>query len=306
MSHPLAVAIVNPSTGRRAVDDLTRLLCRELSKSYSLEVQLSEHAGHTTELARLAGRTANLVIAVGGDGTVSEVATGLLGSQARLGIIPVGSANVIARGLGIPHAAARAARLLCGPHDIRILDALRLGDRLALHMVGCGFDALMVEAAPKALKRAVAWFAYVPAALANVNEGPWRFEFTVDDYAHVATAKMILIANGSFILEPRFELGSGIRADDGKLDVLVFSPPNLVAATSVASRLALGQLEGSPHVEHYRGRTVQIHSDPPAPVEADGDAAGTTPITIEVVPAAMSVIVPRWLPGARPTRQSAG
>ena len=292
MTRPLAIAIVNPNTGRRSVNALVDALRDELSGCFRLVVRVTAHAGHAEELARLAAEATDTVIAVGGDGTVSQVATGLRGSGATLGIIPIGTANVIARGLGIPLDLGRAARLLCGPHEVRVLDALELGDRLALHVVGCGFDALMVEAAPRALKRAAAWFAYVPSALRNVNEGPWGFEITVDEQEVTTVAKMVLIANGSFVLQPRFELAQDIRADDGNLDVLVFSPPNLVAATATASRLALGQLEGSPHVQHYRGRFARVASEPVSPVECDGDADGTTPVEVRVLPKAIPIIVP--------------
>lgn len=295
---PLAVAIINPFTGRRAAGAIVSTLRRRLGRSYRLAIRVTKHPGHAEQLARVASRLATLVIAVGGDGTVAEVATGIVGSRARLAIVPTGTANVIARGLEIPLDPGRAAQVIAGPHDLRVLDALSAGDRIALHMIGCGFDALMVEAAPRALKRAAAWFAYVPAALRNVTEGPWAFRLTVDEQRAEIEAKMVLVANGSFVLQPRFALAPGIRTDDGALDVLVFSPPNLVAATALASRLALGQLEGSPHVQHFRGHRARIESDPPAPVEYDGNPRGTTPIDIEVLPAAIPIIVPPGEPGS--------
>lgn len=290
--RPAATAILNPVTGRRSAEDVEALMREILAPHLKLTIVRTRRPGDAIVLGRAAARQTECVIAVGGDGTVSEVAAGILGSNALLGIIPTGSTNVVARSLNIPIEPRRAARVLLGALEKRTIDVIQLDDRIALHMVGCGFDALMMEDAVPVLKRTAAWFAYVPAALKHMTGRPWTFRITVDDRQISTDAKMVLVANGAFVLDPRFEVGRGIRSDDGLLDVIVFTPPNLAATTEIASRLAIGRIERSSYVRQYTGRHVRIESDPPAPVECDGDVIGVTPVALDILPAAITILVP--------------
>jgi YegS/Rv2252/BmrU family lipid kinase len=285
-------AILNPSTGRRRSQEIESILRETLSGKVRLSIRRTERAQHAIALARAAARYSDFVIAVGGDGTVGEVATGLLGTGVPMAIIPTGSTNVIARGLNIPLDPKRAARMLQGPTETKLLDGMLASERVALHMIGCGFDAMIMEDAPQSLKRAAAWIAYVPAALKHVTGRSWKFRITIDGEEIATEARMVLVANGSFVLDPRFAVGRNIRADDGVLDVIVFTPPNLAAATTVASWLAVGQIDRSQYVQQFRGKQIRIESEPPAPVECDGDVVGATPVEITVLPRAVPVIVP--------------
>ncbi len=291
-AKPVATAIVNTYTGRRSADDVEAILREVLSPHMSLTILRTLRAGDAIGLGRAAARTSDLVIAVGGDGTVSEVAAGILGSNATLAIVPNGSTNVVSRNFNIPIDTRRAARALIGATESRTIDAIKIENRIALHMVGCGFDALMMEDAAPILKRTAAWFAYVPPALKHVSGKPWTFRITVDDRQISTDAKMVLVANGSFVLDPRFEVGRGIRPDDGLLDVIVFTPPNFAATTEIASHMAIGRIERSSYVRQYTGKHIVVESEPPAPVECDGDVIGTTPVTLDVLPGAITILVP--------------
>jgi YegS/Rv2252/BmrU family lipid kinase len=288
----VATAIINPTTGRRSADEVEALLREVLSRHMRLTIVRTRRSGDAISLGRAAARYSDLVIAVGGDGTVSEVANGMIGGHAQLAIIPTGSTNVVARSFNIPNEPRGAARALLGTVETRSLDVIKMQDRIAIHMVGCGFDAQMMGDAVPTLKRAAAWVAYVPAALKHVTGNPWTFTITIDDQTISTVAKMVLVANGSFVLDPRFEVGRGIRSDDGLLDLIVFTPPNFVATTEIASRLAIGRIDRSQYVQQFKGKSIRIESDPIAPVECDGDVVGVTPVEMAVVPAAIQLMVP--------------
>ena len=292
MPGPTVTAIINPKTGRRNAQDVEAILREVLSPRMRLTMVRTRRPGDAIEMGRAAARYSDFVIAVGGDGTVSEIASGLLGTGTKIAIIPNGSTNVVARGFNIPNDLRRATRALLGVLETRTIDAIKIGDRIALHMVGCGFDALMMEDADPMLKRTTAWFAYVPAAIRHVSARSWTFRITVDDHQISTDAKMVLVANGAFVLDPRFEVGSNILPDDGLLDVIVFTPPNFAAATEIASRLAMGRIERSNYVKQYTGKNVVIESEPSAPVECDGDMIGYTPVNLEIMPGAVSLLVP--------------
>lgn len=291
-ARPDAVAILNPETGRRPADELETLLRRILGKRYHLDIQRSTYPGEARRLAKEAAGQAGLVIAVGGDGTVREVVAGILDTPATLAIIPNGSANVVARGLGIPTDPAGAARALVGPTVRQALDIVVTDDDCFVHMAGAGFDGLMMRDTSPSLKRAVGWLAYFPPAISHLDDQICHYRITVDDTTITAEARMVLVANGSFVLHPRFPIGREIRADDGLLDVCIFTPPDFASTASVAGLIALGLVDRSPHFQQLTGKTVRVESDPPVPVEFDGDFVGLTPFDARIRPGAVTVLMP--------------
>jgi diacylglycerol kinase (ATP) len=287
-----AIAIMNPNTGRLPADKLAWFLGKMLEPTYDVEFRFSSFAGEERDLAEAACDEADLIIAIGGDGTVAHVAAGILGKDVDLAILPNGSTNVIARGLGIPGDPFRAARALQRDMEPRWMDVGISGDRVIIHMAGSGLDSLMFRDTKPGLKRFVAWLAYIPPALKHLRSRPWKFRLTLDGEEMETVARMVLVANGSFVINPRFKVGRNIKTDDGYLDVLVFRPPNLAASLSLAAWIALGRPHRSRHVYQTKVRSLHVDSDPPAPVEFDGDYIGVTPFEVHVRPRALHIMTP--------------
>jgi YegS/Rv2252/BmrU family lipid kinase len=236
-----------------------------------------------------------MVIAVGGDGTVADVATGIHGSPAALGIVPTGSTNIGARSLGIPANPAAALALFGGSYRLRSIDVGRSDGRSFVHIAGAGFDAELFRAANPVWKRRLGWFAYFPAAVAALRLPPSEVRITTDEALLETRSPLVLIANGGSAIAPDFRIYPGIAVDDGWLDVLVFTPstPAQIAATlGFASRQ---RLDRSPHVTYRRARTVTIEAAPPLLVELDGDPRGVTPRQFRVEPLALRVVTPLHL-----------
>jgi diacylglycerol kinase family enzyme len=240
-----------------------------------------------------------MAVAVGGDGTVAAVATALCGTGLPLGIIPAGSTNVTARELGIPTDPTVAVALLCGPQRHARLDVGLCGDLCFLHMAGAGLDSRMFAGATPARKRQIGWLAYVPPALHALPRPLARFTIVTDGVTREVTAPLVLVANGSSIITPRLWLYPGIRTDDGWLDVLAFTPHGPVQVARTLGRLAVHGLAGSRYVTRVRARRIELTSDPPLPVELDGDVVTHTPVTLTVAPAALTVIAPLQKPWNR-------
>jgi YegS/Rv2252/BmrU family lipid kinase len=243
-----------------------------------------------TDAARNGAQWADVVVAVGGDGTVADVATGLFGSPAALGILPAGSTNITARALGIPANAAAAAALIAGPHQRRAIDVGRSGSRSFLHIAGAGFDAELFKGADPRWKRRIGWLAYVPPAVAALRLQPSRVRILADGQPIEASSALVLVANGGSAVTPQFSIYPGIAVDDGWLDLLVFtaSTPIEVAATlASAGRQRLGV---SPHVIRRQAKHISIEAEPSLGVQLDGDPRGRTPREFHVAPAALQVI----------------
>jgi diacylglycerol kinase (ATP) len=268
-----------------------------------LEVHVANSSSEATEAAFLAARWANLVVAVGGDGTAADVATGIFGSRAALGIVPAGSTNIIARSLGIPAQPAAALALLSGAYHLRAIDVGRSDNRSFIHIAGAGFDAQLFGAASPVWKRRLGWIAYLPAAAAALRLPPSGVHITIDGEILEARSPLVLIANGGSAIAPHFRIYPGIAVDDGWLDVLIFTTLTASQIVTTLGNAGRQRLDRSPHVLHRRGRTVSLQAEPPLPVQLDGDPRGTTPRQFSIVPLGLRVVTPLHQPEGKSPRR---
>ncbi|HEX2281716.1 MAG TPA: diacylglycerol kinase family protein [Thermomicrobiales bacterium] len=273
-------------------DQIAASLARPGGEEIDLQTEVVSSSTEATEAAKRAAQVAAIVVAVGGDGTVSDVATGIFGSSAALGIVPAGSTNIAARSLGIPAQPAAALALLGGSHRLRSIDVGRTEDRTFVHIAGAGLDAELFKGASPIWKRRLGWIAYLPAAVAALRLPPSDVRISTDGAVLEVRSRLVLIANGGSAVAPQFQIYPGITVDDGWLDVLVFtsSTPAEIATTLGFAGMQL--LDRSPHVTHRRARNVEIEAMPPLPVELDGDPRGTTPRQFRVVPLGLRVVAP--------------
>jgi YegS/Rv2252/BmrU family lipid kinase len=245
-----------------------------------------------TLAAREAAAEADIVVAVGGDGTVADVATGIHGTAASVGIIPGGSTNITAKSLGIPASPRAAAALLIGPHQARRIDVGRCADRSFLHIAGAGFDAELFRTANPDWKRRLGWLAYLPAAAAALRLAPSTVRVTYDADRIETRSPLVLVANGGTAIAPAFKIHPHIAVDDGWLDVLIFTATTSAQVAATLGHLGGQKLDRSPHVLWQRTRTVRIDADPPLAVQLDGDTRGWTPSDFAIEPAGLTVITP--------------
>ena len=280
---------------RLSPDQVNAALASGLGRDVEFQVQVANSSAEATAAANQAAKSAAVVVAVGGDGTVADVATGIYRTNSALAIVPAGSTNIAARSLGIPANSAAALALICGSYRLRSIDVGRSDDRSFVHMAGAGFDAALFSATSPILKRRLGWFAYIPAAVAALRLPPSDICITVDDAVLEARSSLVLIANGGSAVAPEYQIYPGIAVDDGCLDVIVFTPSTPAEIAATLGHAGKQQLDRSPHVTHSRARTVKIGAAPPLPVELDGDPRGTTPRQFSIVPLGLQVVTP--IPG---------
>jgi YegS/Rv2252/BmrU family lipid kinase len=286
------VVVANPAT-RGQADRLIENVKQAAPPGARLDVHLTELNLPLRELIDLDGEEITAVIAIGGDGTVRSVATAIGDRQIPIGIIPGGSTNIVAQEHGIPADPVKAAALIFGPHSEAQMDVGVCGERRFLHMAGAGFDSRFFAATDQELKRRVGWRAYIRPAVKNLSIAPADFSIQADDANIEVRSQMVLIANGTSILKPYFPVYSDIRSDDGWFDVLIFTPKGRVAVLRTALSFATRRLHRSPYVTRIRAKHVEVRSDPPIPLQLDGDIRGETPATFDIIPNALTLIVPR-------------
>jgi diacylglycerol kinase (ATP) len=240
----------------------------------------------------------DVVVAVGGDGAVSQVVQRLAGQEAVLGIVPMGTGNLLAGNLGIPKRQDDAIALLLTDGRRRIdLGQLTIDRKRKVFAVACGigFDAVVMKSTGKRGKRRWGKLAYVVNAIKNhghVKDVP--HQITIDGVRSTMEATQVFIANFGGMgmpIEPRL----GIHPNDGVLDVIVVSAsgplPGLLAGWEALRQRHLGKSSGG-RVFRARAREVKIETEKSRLVEIDGSVVGTTPIKASIRPDALTVIVP--------------
>jgi diacylglycerol kinase (ATP) len=287
-------AILNPRAGVAALGTREAVERGRLSWEDYATV-LTRSPGHATELAREAAADgADVVLAVGGDGTVNEVARGLVGTATALGIVPVGSGNGLARALRLPLRPAEALAALEGG-QIRPIDVGRLNGRLFLNVAGTGFDAHIGQAfhehGQRGGRRGLLGYvrlslrelaAFRPRPLA-VDCGGERLE---------ATPFVVTVANG-----PQYGSGAvvnpGGRLDDGRFELVVFDHGPVLRLLLAAARMFAGGVERTRGYRRLSAAAATITAGDPLAVHADGDPVEpASRLDVAIVPRALRVVVP--------------
>jgi YegS/Rv2252/BmrU family lipid kinase len=290
-----AFVILNPGAGACNAVLVRRALERHFPANgieYQIhEAKEGEKLAETTR-ARLGGGF-DLFVAAGGDGTVSAVIDGLAGCPIPLGIVPTGTANLVARELNIPLGVDEAVGLIARAEKTRNIDAMRIGDRIYVLIIGVGISASVAGGTTKKNKGRFGLLAYVGAAFLKMFEfQPRNLEVVVDGATHSVKSVEIAIANCGILAKLLFPKGPDIHVDDGRLDVYILGTGTVLDYPRYLFRV-LTRRPAAPRV-HLLGaeKSVAIRSRRPLPVQADGDVIGTTPIEIELLPGAVHVFVP--------------
>ncbi len=233
----------------------------------------------------------DLVIAVGGDGTVNEVVNGLAGSEVALGVIPAGTINVFGLLMNLPTDLNDACRTLARG-TIRKIDLGRIQDRYFVCMAGVGFDAFVIKHVDSRIKRAWGAIAYPLTAAMHYFTYPFRkIVVQIDGKPGVHMGYFLVVGNGKYY---GGEMVISSRADmsDGFLDVCLLKRRNLWNFVGYLWALRMGNLEKYLDAEIFQCKTLYVSSRGRHPVHVDAEYIGTTPALVEVVPGALKVVVP--------------
>lgn len=234
----------------------------------------------------------DLAVAVGGDGTINEVLNGLP-EHTPLGILPLGTANVLARELQIPANDLPAACALLRTGEPRPIDLGSCNGRRFSLMAGIGFDAEAVREVPPDIKNLIGAPAYVLSALTALTNlrKPIRYRIRMPGHSVNARGMMLVVANaGSY--GGQFQIAPLASIDDGWLDLCLFRERGKLAFLGQLLRVLFRQQMKDPRFTYLRAKELRVRCDPPAAVQLDGDYFGRTPVEIRLLPAAVRVVRP--------------
>jgi diacylglycerol kinase (ATP) len=285
-----AVIIGNPNSGRAGSKGYLER-CAEILRSGGLGVEVlnTEHPDHATELASLAGD--RLVVAAGGDGTINEVINGL-GKEATLGILPLGTANVLARELGLPLDTERACeRILRGERtriDLGVATNREGVERRFACMAGIGFDAHVVRAVTPRLKRYLRGLAFALTAFKVLakEDFPW-VHVTHGDTTYVT--RFAIVANAHHY-GGVYRVSRSALLTSGELEVVMVTYVSVLLRPDILGRiLARKPLDRT--MRSFAAKELRACApDADVPVQLDGEVWGSLPMSFRVEPEALEVV----------------
>jgi YegS/Rv2252/BmrU family lipid kinase len=291
--------IVNPAAGRGRARRTWETTIRPMLQGGGLlfDEVYEDRPGAAVPLADQATRDGHeILVAVGGDGTVHEILNGVLGPSVAhrpaLAVIPGGTGNDFARGVGIPKDMITAARLLLDGGQRRLVDVGRVNDRYYGTISGVGFDAEVaaeVNRWPKWVAGTVVYTAGILKKLITYRCAPSRI--TIDGEVLELPMFLVAAANTPWYAGGMF-MAPHARPDDGLLEIIIARDLTRVETLGVLPKVFSGDHLKHPKVSHRAGREIRVESDVPLAVHADGETVGRVPAVFRAVPQALEVIVP--------------
>lgn len=291
--------IINPKSGTDKKLYVRQIIGKKIDVSkFSYQVRYTEYAGHAEVLAREAvEKGTDIVVAVGGDGTVNEVARALIHTQTALGIIPCGSGNGLARHLQLPMDPEGAVQMI-NEACIKSLDYGTMNNLPFFCTCGMGFDAFVSMKFANSGKRGL--LSYIENTLREtLTYKPDTYTLTLDDQQIEQRAFVIACANASQYGNNAF-IAPAATMSDGLMDITVLEPFSAIEAPQLALQLFNGTLTTNSRVKTFKARKAHIKRLSKAPVHVDGDPLLTdTEIDVEIHPKGILMVVN---PSAPPRR----
>lgn len=291
-----ALIIHNPNAGRRRRRGRLAAVIAELKRlGATVELKTTAGAGDAERYSRAAQASAaagdgpDVVVSAGGDGTVNEVMSGLVGGTLPLALLPMGTANVLAAEIGLKETTTEIARAILRGPVVPIYLGDANGRRFTL-MAGIGLDAEAVATVNPRLKRAIGKFAYVYATFKRWLVSPQhRLQIEIDGAMHTATA--VVIANGHYY-GGRFVCADAARLTDPHLHVCLFEKPGRWRAAWYMAGLLGGFLHRMKHYQVIAGREILIRENGALPVQGDGDIIARLPVRIRIADKMIPLVMP--------------
>ena len=282
--------VINPASGHdEPILNAINSVFHEHGVDWSVSV--TQKFGDATEFARQAANDGYEIVAgYGGDGTQHEIANGIMGTSALMGVLPGGTGNGFANEMGIPGKLRPALEVLCTSENVRKTDIVKMGDGYFIQRLYVGIEP--EQQTSREDKDKYGTFAYVINAFQRLREREQvLYKVQIDEEYYEGPAMKLYVVNAA-------KTGTGISiagnlssVADGLLDVFILDLDDLKTIDGALDRMLHLSTK---HAKEFmrQGQEISIDTDPDQPVWTDGEYIGRTPVSLKVLPGALSVIVP--------------
>jgi YegS/Rv2252/BmrU family lipid kinase len=287
------IVILNPTAG--SPEHVRSWQERIESLAGDCPVRVTLNPGEAEGLAqRAVDEGFTRIVAAGGDGTISQVANGLAGSNATLGVLPMGSVNVFAMELGLPLHNLQRCWDIIEDTNIRRVDLPIANGRYFVQLAGVGLDAQVVKETSLAFKRSFGPLSYLISAAQIAARQPPKL-FIESENTSVEEGSFVLVGNGRLYGGP-FPFFKHAIIDDGLFDVVVFKRLGYLEIVKYLQDVVFSSDIKVPEIEYFQTGQLRITSEQDVPLELDGELAGNCPVDFRIRARVLRVLVPRPSP----------
>ncbi|MGB9596695.1 MAG: diacylglycerol/lipid kinase family protein [Candidatus Poribacteria bacterium] len=287
--------IVNPLAGHGNYKYVIHSIESVFSTSnFNYNITILKYKGEASLIAKESASNYDAVVAVGGDGTINEVLNGIVGTDAILGIIPVGTGNGIAREFGLPLKVKEACKTIFDGHT-RLIDVGNFNGRYFMGCAGTGFDALIAKFAGELRGpfRGI-WVYFFAGLIVFYRYKPKLINIKIDSELSLEVKPLLIaIANtkrygGRALITPKAE------PDDGFFDICVIQTMNVISLARHLPKLFKGTHTNLPQVKIFKGKNIFIQANEPIPFHIDGESLDSSySVKIDILPKAIRLFVPK-------------
>ena len=282
------VVILNPAARS---EKAKRWRARVESVARGCVICATSRAGEAETLARHAAQEGfEKIVAAGGDGTINEVVNGLAGSNAALGLLPIGTMNVFATELGLPAHDLKLCWNIIQGENTRLVDLPSANGKYFVQLAGVGLDAQVVKETSLTLKRNFGPLSYLISAAQIAARQPPRL-FLESENSSIKEGSFVLVGNGRLYGGP-FPFFKHAIIDDGLFDVIAFKQLGYLEIIKYLQDVVFSSEIRVPEIEYFQTRRLRVTSDSEVPVELDGELVGSCPVEFQVRERTLRVLVP--------------
>jgi len=284
--------VINPVSGKKLKDYIPDFIKQTFAEDiFDITIFYTSFSGEATQMIKQSlNKGYKKIVAVGGDGTVNEVASAITETDVVLGIVPTGSGNGLARHLKIPMNVRKALWIIKKGYPIK-MDFGMINDQKFFCTTGVGFDAHIGHVFSKAHTRG--FVSYLKATLSEFKQyQPMRYEISMNGTTYMRDAFLITFANASQYGN-NAHIAPKAMIDDGKIDVSIMRSFPIISAPNLGTRLFIKTIDKSHYVETFQCKKIVVKRKEPGVVHFDGEPVEMGEIlNIKVVPKGLNVIVP--------------
>jgi YegS/Rv2252/BmrU family lipid kinase len=287
------IFIINPISGHHNKNNFPNLVEKHIDKNqYEYSIVFTEYAGHATELTiKAIEDDFDYIAAVGGDGTINEVAKCLIGKRQILVIVPLGSGNGLARHLELPFKPERLIKEVINKGKVYKIDTAVMNDIPFISIAGIGFDALIADYFAKDENRGFMTYAkLVTEKYPNYRQK--EYTLVLDDEKTIECKPFFVTFANSSQFGYNAEISPKASVQDGLIDVCIFKKPNILEVPIVATYFLAKQIDKSNFIDIYKAKKIKVTRKVAEVANIDGEAVEMSKdITVEIIPLSLNILL---------------